>query len=195
MCTFLCFYADLWALAWLKYYCKYHKWWADDFQRSYEVGSWAPHSICYSSHTQQEFHQWKWGTVNHKNVLCFVQTLEAKTRQTLTLTYTQKSTRPTVRNFLPYSVQGDSKCKYFPAKLVSRHVWTAYICMWIYCCIHIHTHTIIQTFGVGGMCVSQAAAIEMHGNANGSLIPGIVVLFSMNVCGQQKVPLNAAACV
>lgn len=61
--------------------------------------------------------------------------------------------------------------------------------------VNILLYTIIQTFGVGGMNVSQAAAIEMHGNANGSLSPGIVVLFSMNVCGQQKVPLNAAACL
>lgn len=61
--------------------------------------------------------------------------------------------------------------------------------------VNILLYTIIQTFGVGGMNVSQAAAIEMHGNANGSLSPGIVVLFSMNVCGQQKVLLNAAACL
>lgn len=57
------------------------------------------------------------------------------------------------------------------------------------------TQPFIQTFRIGGICVSQATAIEMHGNANRPLSSGIVVLFSMNVCGQQKVPLNAAACV
>ncbi len=141
MCTFPCFSTDLWALAWLKYYCKYHKWWADDFQWSYEVGSWAPHSICYSSHTQQEFHQWKWGTVNHKNVLCFVQTLEAKTRQTLTLTYTQKSTIFSEIFFHIYS--REIKNVNIPIKPVSRHIseqLIQLICMWIYCCIISFTH-------------------------------------------------------